>query len=68
MSKKIGTGKFSVVYEAVNKETKSQVAIKVIDYKELDYAARKMIAYFFLNFKSLEQHYADFLPSTFGSV
>lgn len=30
MGSKIGTGKFSVVYEAVNKETKVQVAIKVI--------------------------------------
>lgn len=30
MGRKIGTGKFSVVYEGVNKETKDQVAIKVI--------------------------------------
>ena len=45
MGKKIGTRKFSVVYEAVNKETKSQVAIKVIEYKELDFSARKLIAY-----------------------
>jgi len=30
MGKKIGTGKFSVVYEAINKETKAEVAIKVI--------------------------------------
>lgn len=30
MGRKIGTGKFSVVYEAVNKETREQVAIKVI--------------------------------------
>ena len=47
MGKKIGTRKFSVVYEAVNKETKSQVAIKVIEYKELDFSARKLIAYNF---------------------
>lgn len=30
MGRKIGTGKFSVVYEAVSKETNAKVAIKVI--------------------------------------
>jgi hypothetical protein len=30
MGKRIGTGKFSVVYEGINKETQNQVAIKVI--------------------------------------
>ena len=44
------------------------MAIKVIEYKELDRAARKMIAYIFVNCQSREQHNADFLPPTVGAV
>lgn len=44
MGRKIGTGKFSIVYEAFVKETGSPVAIKVIEYKKLDIEARQLIA------------------------
>ena len=41
---KIGTGKFSIVYSAIERETNQKWAIKVIETYKLDPEARELIA------------------------
>jgi hypothetical protein len=45
MKKKIGTGKFSIVYKGIEKSTGHKCAIKVIESYKLDPEEKNLIAY-----------------------
>lgn len=57
MKRKIGTGKFSVVYQGIDKSTGSKCAIKVIESYKLEAEEKNLIAYTNLLIQSLNWHY-----------
>lgn len=63
MKKKIGTGKFSVVYQGVEKATGHKCAIKVIESYKLDPEEKNLIAYIIYFTQPLNQHHENVFSS-----
>jgi serine/threonine protein kinase len=68
MKKKIGTGKFSVVYQAIEKSTGNKCAIKVIESYKLDSEEKNLIAYIIYITQPLNQHHEDVFSPFTGPV